>query len=153
MTKTEAALQALAAALSASASLPATRRSTPLDDVLEEMDGETGVSRALVLQDGDADEDTGELSMGRLDDRFAIIHRAELEWTVAARDGAELATIFDEGLEAIATVVEANRTLGGAVEDVDLRDPPKRVLYKIGARPAKTAVIVVTLEFQSSRPF
>jgi hypothetical protein len=153
VTKTEEALQALIAALNASVDLPDVRRSALLDDILEEMDGETGVSRALVIQDGDADMNVDEMETGLGEGRFFLEHHAELEWIVAARDGTELATHFDAGLEAIAAVIEADRTLSGAVEMADMRIPPERGLEVAGARPAKTARIIVTLEFQSRRPF
>lgn len=153
MTRTEQALQALIAALNASADLPAVRRSALLDDILEEMDTEEAVSRALVLQDGDADVNVDEMEVGLGAGRFFLAHLAELEWIVAARDGDDLARIFDAGLEAIASVIESDRTLSGAVELADLRTPPERGLEVAGARPAKTARIIVTLEFQSARPF
>lgn len=156
MTKTEAAMQALAAALAASVDLLAPIRDSVLDDVLEPLEGETGVSRKLLLRDGLAGEDDGqplERTLGRGEGRFDIAHQAEVEWIVAARDRADLARIFDAGLEAIAAVIESDRTLGGVVEDADLPWPPTRALFPLGARAVKCATLRVQLQFQSPRPF
>ncbi|OAI25957.1 hypothetical protein A1351_15505 [Methylosinus sp. R-45379] len=153
MTATEAALQALIAALDSSPGLPTVRRSALLDDTLESVDSEDIVSTALVLQDGDAETENGELCIGFAGNRFALVHHAELEWIVASNDATLLGSTFDAGLEAIAAAISADRTLGGAVLLADLRRPPERGLRPLGARTAKTASIIVTLEFTSSQPF
>jgi hypothetical protein len=146
-------MRALAAALAASADLPAPQRDLVLEDMLEEIAGEDGVSRKLLVRDGEADPDHLDRSLGRGEGRFDIAHLAEVEWIVAAVDRDDLARVFDAGLEAIAEAIEADRTLDGGVEDADLAIPPSRDLFPLGARGVKCATLRVTLQFQSPRPF
>jgi hypothetical protein len=156
VTKTEAAMQALAAALAASADLPTPERDLVLDQALEPIAEETGVSHKLLIRDGAASDDGEaplERSLGRGEGRFDIAHAAEVEWIVAALDRDDLASLFDAGLEAIAEAIEADRSLGGIVEDADLPWPPTRSVFPLGARTVKCATLRVLLQFQSPRPF
>jgi hypothetical protein len=152
MTRTEQALRALAAALDASATLPQTRRNAPLDQVLEDIAAPGSANAAaLVLIDGSGT--VLDQVLGDGESRFSIEHHAEVEWLVSGQEGLALETDFDNGLEAIAAAVEVDRTLGGVVDDVQLNEPPERDLDVLGARPAKTAVLRVSLLFTSSHPF
>lgn len=151
-TKTETAMRALEAALNASEDLPQVRRDAVLDELLYEYEQSEGVDVALILRDAPRAEVSDRAGFGD-PERFSLIHKADIEWIVCAPEGPDLQDAFDAGLIAIAAAIEADRTLGGAVEFADLTTPPLRGNTVAGARPVKTAVITVDLEFTSSRPF
>lgn len=150
MTRTETALRALKAIL-VHAALPAVRRNESQDRAFEALGG--GSERAvLALYDGEA-VDVVALMGQPPDDSFEITHAAELEWLVADLDETVREDTFDAGLEAIGGLVKANRTLGGAVSDCRIVEPPTRDLDLAGSRVVKTAVIRIHLEFTSPEPF
>lgn len=150
MTKTETALSALAAALTAQPGLPAVARDAVFERLIEE--SADGKARALVLRRGRAEVLT-RIVGAAAGERFELAHPAELEWYVADPDEAALQTAFDAGIEAIAAAVRADRTLSGAVQDCLIEDPPEFSEMEWDGRAMLTASITVKLVFTSQDPF
>jgi hypothetical protein len=152
MTRTETALRALAAALEASAALPTVRRNVTFDQVFEDLAGASPLQTALLLGDGPGA--AAERTLGGIEGgRYEIDHPAALDWLVAGSAGTALETAFDAGLEAIAAVIAADRSLGGTVAYVEIPTPPERDLETAGSAQVKIARLVVSLRFTSDLPF
>ena len=159
MSKTEAALQALRAAIDArQPKLPAVRRNAPLNDLLDALDEAlTGAPAAttqgaLALVDGQGE--VLDVALGDGEGKYSIKHSAEVQWLVAGPEGDDLDRHFDAGLEEIADAVAEDPTLGGVVNDARIEEAPERDLDVLGrAKPYKSAVLRVALLFTSPKPF
>lgn len=148
MTRTEEAIQALAAAIASPGVLPALRRDQFFEDVMAK-DGER--ESALILRRGRTE--VVERFMGDGVGQFELAHGAELEWFVCHADEAQMNAAFDAGLEAIAAAVSADPTLGGVVDDCIIDEPPVYDTQEWDARPCLSALITVRLQFVSANPF
>lgn len=145
---TEAAFLGLVTALNASANLPDVRRDAVFDDVFESLVAQPGIGRALVLRAGDAI-----LTDRALPNMYELTRNAEIEFLAAGPEGAALNAAFDEGVSAIFTAVESNKTLGGAVSLAEIVEQPELGTDQSGARAVLTALVRVELTFTSSRAY
>lgn len=136
MTDREAVLQALHTQLSA---LPAT---VLRGEVLPERVPAAGL---VILRDGEPGEP--EVTLSPLEYHWR--HRAELEAVV---QGADRDALFDELCAAIAAVLAADRTLGGACDWAEPGPPRPVDLAVEGAAALKAAVIPVTLHYSTADP-
>ena len=153
MTRTEAALIALKAALAAAAAaatpaLPAPTRNREIATVLADL---AGGGALLNLTDGDG-EVTDRL-LGEEGDVYELAHRAAIEIIVENADQEERDATFDAGLEVIAAAVEADGTLGGTVSHAEIEAIARSGFVTDGAPQIKAAVVTVRLTFTSPRPF
>lgn len=152
MTATETAMQALAAALNASASLPAVRRDPVFDNVLEEItSGLDTFGVALALRIGDAVNVDRRLGDGP--EAFEITRNADVEWFVAGAEAASLQSQFDDGIDAIFDAIAVDRTLGDTVVMAEVVDAPEIGNDDLGGKAVLTALIRVQLTFTSPRPY
>jgi hypothetical protein len=149
---TESALLALKAALDASTALPDVRRDPVFDDIFEELAvGPHKFGRVLAMRAGDNVETTRRFGTGS--NAFEHVREAEIEWFVAGAEGASLNSTFDDGINAIFSAIEADPTLGGAVELAEIVAPPELGTDQAGARAVLTALIRVQLTFLSARAY
>ncbi|MGB3626390.1 MAG: hypothetical protein WA989_11190, partial [Henriciella sp.] len=102
------------------------------DDVLPERIPAAGL---IILRDGQPGEP--EVTLSPL--RYHYQHRAELEVVVQAPNGR--ATVFDSLIADIGAALEADRTLGGLCDWVELEAPASVDLPVEGAAALKAAVI------------
>jgi hypothetical protein len=113
------------------------------DDVLPERIPAAGL---IILRDGQPGEP--EVTLSPL--RYHYQHRAELEVVVQAGTGR--ANAFDDLIAAIGTALEADRTLGGLCDWVELEAPASVDLPVEGAATLKAAVITVVLHYTTTGP-
>jgi len=148
--RTEEALQALVSALAAAdgASLPEPTRNRVLADALDALEGSAAAHLNVV--DGDGEVEATELGQPRV---YEISQTAAVEWIVQASTDADREAAFDAGLEAIATAVEADPTLGGVVDDTEITAVTRSNLAIEGVPQLKGAEISIRLQFTSTRPF
>lgn len=155
-TRTEQAIQAFVSALDAvigPAGFPTVNRNEALDDLLSGFTPSGGGYINVVDGNGIVIEETLGAATIPLITGYEIEHTAEVEIFVVKADQASRDATFDAMLEFIATAVETDRTLGGAVDFVRL-EVPSRSDYKVDGLPVvKSAVVPVKLTFTSSRPF
>ena len=113
------------------------------DDALPERIPTAGL---IILRDGQPGEPDVTLSPLR----YHYQHRAELEVVVQAGTGR--ASAFDNLIAAIATALEAERTLGGLCDWVEPEAPASVDLPIEGAAALKAAVISVVLHYTTTGP-
>lgn len=77
-------------------------------------------------------------------------HRAEIE--VIARDSRQGEAVFDSLCAYLGRVIDADRTLGGLCDWIELSAPAPVDLPIDGAAPIRAAVIDVTLNYTSDGP-
>lgn len=160
--KTELALQALVAALTAQANGPGgipvpSRNETLPERFAPANSGDVNVF--FNVNDGDAR--VTEIALGNPDevaDVYQLEHRAEVEWVVEAIDSsapslAAKEQAFDDGLTAIDDALKADRSLGGTVDRAEIDEIQRSNLVTDALPNVKAARVLVKLEFVSSRPF
>jgi len=154
MSRTEAALQALRAALLARSvigGIPAPLRNETMPTRFPAFGSVTAL---LNLLDGDGK--VVEIDLGNPDDTLSVYHiehRAEVEWIVEASDNAAREAAFDAGLVAINAALAADRTLGGVVDFAEIVETLRTNLVTTALPGTKAIVVVVMLSFISNAPF
>lgn len=160
--KTELALQALLAALTAQANgpggIPVPARNETLPSRFKPADSGT-VNVFFNVNDGDGR--VSETAVGHpdeVDEVYQLEHRAELEWVVEAIDGTDesLATrdaAFDDGLIAIDDALKADRSLAGTVDFCRIDEIVRTNLVTDALPNVKGARVLVLMQFVSDRPF
>ncbi|AWD22954.1 acyl-CoA transferase [Fuscovulum blasticum] len=113
------------------------------DEVLPERIPAAGL---IILRDGQPGEP--EVTLSPL--RYHYQHRAELEIVVQAGTGR--ASAFDDLIATIAAALEADRTLGGLCDWVELEAPASVDLPIEGTAALKAAVITVVLHYSTTGP-
>jgi hypothetical protein len=148
--RTEEALQALVGVLAEAAggALPEPTRNRVLADALDALD--SNATAHLNIVDGDGEVEATELGQPRV---YEISQTAAVEWIVKASTDADREAAFDAGLEAIATAIEADPTLGGVVDDTEITAVSRSNLAIEGVAQLKGAEISIRLQFTSHRPF
>jgi len=139
-TTRETILQALLAALTTVPGAAVLR-----EDVLPERVSASGL---IILRDGDPG--TPEVMLSPLS--YYYEHRAELEVIVQGKTPTVRATAFDRLVQAIGTVIAANRTLGGLCDWVEAAAPKPVDLPVEGGEALKAAIIEITLVYTTSDP-
>ena len=100
----------------------------------------------IILRDGQPGEP--EVTLSPL--RYHYQHRAELEVVVQAGTGR--ASAFDNLIASIGTALEADRTLDGLCDWVELEAPASVDLPIEGAAALKAAVVTVVLHYTATGP-
>lgn len=136
MTRVETAYRALKAALLAASELegsvlPGPRRNAAL---IEAFDSKGGIAGRVFLNVQDEDAQGIQEEAGGGDPSVEFWQRARIEWVIERKDEDERETLFDTGLEEIAAALLADRTLGGACDDVAI-DPPARSNIALAGAP------------------
>ena len=156
MSKTEIALAALAAALTAkagepNAAIPAPTRNEVLPSNFAQF---AGAGFWLNLLDGDGEVE-GEV-LGDPDgttEVYEIKHRAALELVIEHASQPTRDAAFDAALIAIDDALIADRTLNGAVHWARIEAQQRTGLVFDGTVGVKAVEITVALSFASARPF
>lgn len=147
MTRVEAAYIALHGVLTAASQeqgspLPAPKRNAALHTALDAATGAVTSGVFLNLHDDDP-RPVGDLAGGpRGEKEFYVV--ARLEWVVGLKDAARDAR-FDAGMEAIAAALQADRTLGGVVDDTEIDLPRRADLAILGAQRLKGATVPILM--------
>jgi hypothetical protein len=102
----------------------------------------------LILRDGDPGEPDVTLNPVHLFYRY----RAEIEAFVTPLMGGGGEALLDTLVEAVATALSADRSLGGLVENLSWSAPEISVLAIEGAAPILCARLIVTLEYLTADP-
>jgi len=79
-------------------------------------------------------------------------HRAPLDVVVGGATQAERDAALDTLLIAIDPVIDANRTLGGLVDYLEIGTPSFEMVPIEGAAPVKGAVVPLILHYETSSP-
>ncbi len=137
-TSRETILQALLAALT---TVPGA--TTLREDVLPERVPAGGL---VILRDGDPG--TPEVLLSPLS--YSYEHKAEIEVIVQDKTPAVRAAAFDTLVQAIGTVIAANRTLSGLCDWVEAAAPKPVDLPVEGGEALKAAIIEVTLIYTTT---
>ena len=143
--------------------MPASKAEQVLDGVkalLETMPGAT-VERnsvlpekirpagSIVLRDGDPGEP--EQALGGFGNAY-YQHAVEIEVYVEEGDAAARDAAFDDLLQQIGAVLEADRTLGGLAFGLTYGRPEPAIEAIAGAPAIKTATLTVTVDYESDAP-
>ncbi|WP_321504045.1 hypothetical protein [Breoghania sp.] len=149
-TRTGAALDALEVAINAAASisLPALERNRTLDDAFSALDG--GALAYLNMVDGDVA--TLETQLGG-EEPYELSQSATFEWFVKADTEADLRAAFEAGLLALDDALDADRTLGGVVDNAEITGLRRDNLATEGISGLRAAEIDVVMTLTSDRPF
>lgn len=145
---------ALRDALASIWDFPTVRRNAVLDDLFDQFDTQ---KVAVVLREGElihtaryAGEPPG----------FEIVHKAQVEWFTYGEPGDALEAEFDDGLGKIATAVEELQALiasgapqAAVITHVEIADPPEYSSEPMGAKIVKSALLLVSLTYTSTRAF
>jgi hypothetical protein len=102
----------------------------------------------VILRDGEAGEP--EILLSPLS--YIWRHRAPLDVVVGGATQAERDAALDTLLIAIGSVLDANRTLGGLVDYLEISAPSFEIVPIEGAAPIKGAVVPVILHYETSSP-
>lgn len=102
----------------------------------------------VVLRDGEPGEPEVLLSPVS----YLWRHRAPLDVAVGGGIQAERDAALDALLIAIGSALEANRTLGGLVDWLEIGSPRFEIAPIEGAAPVKGAVVPVILHYETSSP-
>jgi len=102
----------------------------------------------IILRDGDPG--APEVMLSPL--AYSYEHKAELEVIVQGKTPAARAAAFDALVQAIGTVIAANRTLGGLCDWVEASAPKPVDLPVEGGEALKAAVIDITLIYTTTDP-
>jgi len=102
----------------------------------------------LILRDGDPG--TPEVTLSPLQHHFE--HRAEVEVIVQGKTPAARDAAFDTLLAELATVITADRTLGGLCDWVEAEAPQPVDLPIEGAEALKAAIVPVILTYTTADP-
>ncbi|MFY0638707.1 hypothetical protein [Maricaulis maris] len=151
MTKVEAAYQALMARLTTAAEdsanpLPEPKRNEPLVNAFTSFEGGGNqVDGGVFLNVFDQDGDPLGIESGASDEDEHADHEfyqnAQIEWIVEHNKNDEREALFDAGMEAIAAALQADRFLGGAVDDLEIQMPRRANLALSGAPKIKAVII------------
>lgn len=143
--KKETALAALATALGGVAGVTFERNL----DLATQDENLGGADKWVVLYDGDPGEPTVLLSPTT----YVYEHVAEIEVLVTrSAPAADVDVEFDAVLVAISTAVNADTTLGGTVDLVELGQPPEPDVEAAGGKSSKGCVIPATLMYDTTDP-
>jgi len=115
------------------------------EDVLPERVPPAGL---LILRDGDPGDP--EVLLSPLS--YSYDHKAELEVIVQGKTPAARAVAFDSLVQAIGTVIAANRTLGGLCDWIEAAAPKPVDLPIEGGAALKAAIIEITLIYTTADP-
>ena len=102
----------------------------------------------LILRDGDPG--TPEVTLSPL--QYHYDHRAEVEVIVQGKTPAARDAAFDVLLAKLATVITADRTLGGLCDWVESEAPQPVDLPVEGAEALKAAIVPVNLTYTTADP-
>jgi len=102
----------------------------------------------LILRDGDPG--TPEVTLSPLQYHFE--HRAEAEVIVQGKTPAARDAAFDVLLAELATVITADRTLGGLCDWVEAEAPQPLDLPVEGAEALKAAIVPIILTYTTADP-
>lgn len=139
-TKRETALAALLAALGTLTGSEVKRNAPEADDVPE--------GGSVILRDGDPGAPEVYLSPPA----YGWTHRAEVVVQVQAHTSAARDLRLDALLEEIAAAIDADPTLGGAVEQASVEAPEILTEAVENGAAIKAALLPVTLEYLSNSP-
>ncbi len=156
MSKTEAALAALAAALTAKAAepdpaIPAPTRNEVLPSNFAQFGG-AGFWFNLLDGDGEIEGEALGDSDG-ITEVYEITQRAALELAIEHADQPTRDAAFDAALIAIDDALIADRTLNGTVAWARIEQTQRTGLVFDGTVGIKAVEITVALSFASARPF
>lgn len=131
---------------------PVVRRNANLDAVFEGWEGgdTAGDKVAVVLREGELSV-TDVLAGDPL--TFNLTHQAQVEWFAYGDEGDALESLFDAGMVKIADAIAVDPTLGGVVADCRLMTAPEYASEPFASGIVKSALIPVTLFYNSTRPF
>lgn len=102
----------------------------------------------VILRDGDPGEP--EILLSPVS--YMWRHRAPLDVVVGGAAQAARDDALDALLVAIGSVLDANRTLGGLVDYLEIGSPSFEIVPIEGAVPIKGAVVPVILHYETSSP-
>nr|WP_281721244.1 hypothetical protein [Nitrosomonas nitrosa] len=102
----------------------------------------------VVLRDGEPGEP--EILLSPLS--YLWRHRAPVDVVVGGATQAERDAALDTLLTSIGSVLDANRTLGGLVDWLEIGPPSFEIVPIEGAAPIKGAVVPVILHYETSSP-
>jgi hypothetical protein len=105
-------------------------------------------SGLVIVRDGDPGEP--EILLSPLS--YAWRHRAPLDVVVGGGTQVQRDTALDTLLIAVGVALEANRTLGGLVDWLEIGPPSFEIVPIEGAAPIKGAVVPVILHYETSSP-
>lgn len=140
--KSEAALDALTAAIVAGAPVGA---SVERNKVLADTIPDAGM---IVIRDGDPGQP--EITLSPV--VYYYDHRAEIDIVVQGDDGAERDVRADTLKQAVSAAITADRTLGGAVEWAEPRSGAPQLFGPEGGEPLKASTLTVTLSYATQDP-
>jgi hypothetical protein len=103
----------------------------------------------VILRDGDPGEP--EQALGGFGSTY-YQHAVEIEVYVEEGDAAARDAAFDDLLQQIGAVLEADRTLGGVAFGLTYGRPEQAIEAVAGAPPIKTATLTVTVDYETSAP-
>jgi len=102
----------------------------------------------MILRDGDPG--TPEVTLSPL--QYHYEHKAEVEVIVQGKTSTDRDVAFDVLLTELATVIKANRTLGGLCDWIEAEAPKPIDLPVEGGEALKAAIIDITLIYTTSDP-
>jgi hypothetical protein len=141
LSKTETVLAALKARLESIPSVTVERNSAVPETV--------PASGLIVLRDGDAGEP--EQALGGFANTY-YSHRVEIEVYVSEGDAAARDAAFDNLLQEIGVVLEADQTLGGLAFGMTYGRPDPAIEPVTGAQAFKTGVIELEIDYEAPSP-
>ena len=103
----------------------------------------------IILRDGDPGEP--EQSLGGFGSTY-YQHAVEVEVYIDEGDAVARDTVFDELLQQIGVVLEANPTLGGLAFGLTYGRPEPAIEAVAGAPAIKTATLTVTVDYEAPSP-
>ena len=103
----------------------------------------------IILRDGDPGEP--EQALGGFADVY-YQHAVEIEVYVEEGDGTVRDATFDDLLQQIGAVLEADPTLGGLAFGLTYGRPEPSIEAVAGAPAIKTAMLTVTVDYESDAP-
>jgi len=140
--KSEAALDALKAAVQAGASLGTkVERNAVTADVIPD-------AGMIVVRDGDPGQP--EITMSPVN--YHYDHRAEVDILVQGGTEAQRDTRADTLRQAVSAAIVADRTLGGAVDWAEPQPAPPQLFGPDGGDPLKAATLTVVLSYATQDP-
>lgn len=136
----EAALKALRAALEGIGPEVTVRRNPATDE---------GAPPLIVIRDGDPGEAEYYIGAAR---PYGYEHEVPLTVVVKGADDAARTTALDALLQQIGAALEADPTLGGAVEHAEAGEPDTDVEPVDGGKALAAALVPVTLSYTTTSP-
>lgn len=84
--------------------------------------------------------------------RYSYEHQAEIVVDVQAETASARDAAMDTLLASIGAAIEADKTLGGAVENATAFQPETETINVTNGKPVKVASVIVVLDYTTSTP-